>query len=281
MYRHQWVPAMKIYCIFSDERVFHLKSPAIFSTVLKRMGIKGNYVPFKVNPQDIGKAIQSLKVLHIAGANVTVPYKEVVVPHMNILSEGANIIGAVNTIVCKEDTLKGYNTNAIGFMDTLFQEGISMEGKSALVVGTGGAAKAVIFILNWLRSEMIYVSGRNESQAQALVERFGGQVVSFEQLGQKALPVHLVVNATSVSSPGESPEMAALAAKIKLTECELLIDLNYGRDQNMWQETANGNRVRFMDGLMPLAHQARRTFALWTGMQVPPEEFLRAADANL
>jgi shikimate dehydrogenase len=151
---------MKIYCIFSDERVYHLKSPAIFSTVLKRMGIKGNYVPFKVNPQDIGKAIQSLKVLHIAGANVTVPYKEVVVPHMNILSEGANIIGAVNTIVCKEDTLKGYNTNAIGFMDTLFQEGISMEGKSALVVGTGGAAKAVIFILNWLRSEMIYVSGR-------------------------------------------------------------------------------------------------------------------------
>ena len=272
---------MKVYCIFSDDRAYHLKSPAIFSAVLKRMGIKASYVPFKVDPQDVGKAIQSLKVLNIAGANVTVPYKEVVVPHMNILSEGANIIGAVNTIVCKGDTLKGYNTNAIGFMDTLFEEGISMENKSALVVGTGGAAKAVIFILNWLRSEMIYVSGRNQGQAEALVERFGGQTIPFDQLDQQPLSVDLVVNATSVSSPDESAETATLAAKIRLTDCELFMDLNYGREQNMWQETAQANGVRFMDGLMPLAYQARRTFALWTGMQVPALEFLEAANANL
>jgi shikimate dehydrogenase len=74
---------------------------------------------FKVSPNDVGQALQSLRILNIAGANVTVPYKETVIPHMDILSEGANIIGAINTIVRNGAELKGYNTNAIGFMDAL------------------------------------------------------------------------------------------------------------------------------------------------------------------
>ena len=78
---------MKVYCIISDERAYRSKSPYIFSTVLNRMGIKGAYVPFKVAPGDVGQALQSLKVLNIAGANVTVPYKETVVPFMDILSD--------------------------------------------------------------------------------------------------------------------------------------------------------------------------------------------------
>jgi shikimate dehydrogenase len=81
--------------------------------------MQGVYVPFKVEPENLGRALQSLKVLNIAGANVTVPYKEKVLPFLDVLSEGANIIGAINTIVCNDGTLKGYNTNAIGFMDGL------------------------------------------------------------------------------------------------------------------------------------------------------------------
>ena len=104
------------------------------------MGIKGAYVPFQVDPDDLGQALQSLRILNIAGANVTVPYKEVVVPHMDVLSEGANIIGAINTIVRNGNELKGYNTYAIGFMDALNDVGFDVEGKSALVFGTGGAA---------------------------------------------------------------------------------------------------------------------------------------------
>ena len=83
---------MRVYCILGDERAYRLKSSLMFSNVLKQQGIKGSYVPFKVAPDQIGQALQSLKVLNIAGANITLPYKEAVIPYLDILSEGANII---------------------------------------------------------------------------------------------------------------------------------------------------------------------------------------------
>ena len=269
---------MKIYCILSDERAFRSKSPAMFSAVLKRVGIKGTYVPFKVAPEQIGGALQSIRILNIAGANITVPYKELVIPHLDILSEGANIIGAINTIVRNGDELKGYNTNAIGFMDALNDAGFDAEDKSALVIGTGGAAKAVVFILNWLRTRSIVVAGRNEERARQIVNRFSGEVKPINTLPDQLLPVNLIVNATSVSSPEESPELAALVEKLHVPDCELVVDLNYDRPQNFWQDMARHKGIRFMDGLLSLAYQARRTFALWTGIQVPPEEFLKALD---
>jgi len=269
---------MQVYCIISDERVYRAKSTAIFSTVLKRMGIRGAYVPFKVAPDQVGQALQSLRILNIAGANITVPYKETVIPHLDILSEGANIIGAINTIVVNEGKLKGYNTNAIGFMDALSFAGFEAEDKSALVFGTGGAARAVAFILNWQRTKTIFLTGRDEQKTNQMVKQFGGEARTFSSLGGQRLPVNIVVNATSVSSTEESPELADLMASLDLPECEMLVDLNYDRPNNFWEHTAQDKGIRFMDGLMPLAYQARRTFALWTGLQVPPEEFISAIE---
>jgi len=266
---------MQVYCILGDERVFHTKSTAIFSELLKRLGIKGAYVPFKVAPDDIGQALHSMRILNIAGANITVPYKEAVIPHLDILSEGANIIGAINTIIRNGDELKGYNTNAIGFMDSLHDVGFDVEGKSALVFGTGGAAKAVVFILNWLRTKSIIVAGRNAEKTHQIVDRFSGEAKSIKTLPDQPLAVNIIVNATSVSSPDESPEMAAIMGMLDVQDCELVLDLNYGRSQNFWQDMALRNNIRFMDGLSTLANQAKRTFALWTGVQVPPEEFLK------
>jgi shikimate dehydrogenase len=267
---------MQVYCILGDERVMRSKSPIIFSTVMKRIGIKGAYVPFKVDPDQIGSALQSLRILNITGANITIPFKEKIVPHLDVLSEGANIIGAINTIVRNGNKLKGYNTNAIGFMDALSESGFDVEGKSALVFGTGGAAKAVVFILNWLRTTAIFVAGRDEKKTSEIVHRFGGEIVRLEELADRTLPVNIVVNTTSVSSPDESPEMGALLEEVSVKDCELVMDLNYGRSENFWEDLARRIGARFMDGLPSLAYQSRRTFALWTGIQVPPEEFIRA-----
>jgi shikimate dehydrogenase len=271
---------MKVFCILSDERAAQLKSPAIFSSVLKRQGIKATYVPFMVKPQDLGQAIQSLRILHFAGANITVPYKEATIPYLDILSEGANIIGAVNTIVRDGDRLKGYNTNAIGIMDALSEAAFEVEGKRALVFGSGGAARAVVFILNWLRASKIYVSGRNSDQARSISTTFSGEVLELSSLPGQSLPVDIVVNATSVSSIEESPDMAEVVRHLEVTDCRLVFDLNYGRRANFWQEMAEAKGIQFMDGLSALAFQARRTFALWTGLQVPPEEFIRALKEN-
>jgi len=272
---------MKVFCILSDERAFRLKSPDMFSAVMKRLGIKGRYVPFAVKPEDIGQAIQSIRILNIAGVNITVPYKEKVIPFLDVLSEGANIIGAVNTIVCDGDILKGYNTNAIGFMDALSEADFDVEGKTALVFGTGGAAKSVVFILNWLRTDSIIVAGRRKEKALEIVDRFSGDAMPIFDLPDRPFPANIVVNATSVSSTDESPELAAVVEKLEIPECELVLDLNYGHTQNFWQDMAKARGIRFLDGLSTLAFQARRTFALWTGTQVPPEEFLKALDEGL
>ena len=273
-------PQIKVFCILSDERAFRSKSPAMFSAVIKRIGMKGVYVPFMVHPNNIGAAMQSLRVLNIAGANITVPYKEVVVPHLDILSEGANIIGSVNTVVRDGEKLKGYNTNAIGFMDVLDHIGFEVAGKSALVFGSGGIAKAVVFILNWLRAESIIVTGRNEEKTKQVADRIGGEVRSLQSLTEGSLDVDIIVNATSVSSTEESPELSTLVEKLKVPTCKLMLDFNYGRIQNFWEEMANARGIRFMDGLRTLAFQARRTFALWTKIQVDPSEFLKAIEGK-
>lgn len=269
---------MKVFCILSDERVFRSKSPAMFSAIFKRVGIKGVYAPFKVYPDKIGAAMQSLRILNIDGANVTVPYKELVLPHMDILSEGANIIGAINTIVRNGDQLKGYNTNAIGFMDAMEEVGFDISGKTALVLGTGGAAKAVTFIFNWLRSKKTVIAGRDKEEAKAMGLRFSAEAKVLETIKDEPIYADIVVNATSVSSPEESPELAKLVADLQLPDCELLVDLNYGRRNNFWQEMAKKKGIRFMDGLSTLAHQARRCFALWTKIDVEAAEFLKALE---
>lgn len=268
--------AMKVYCIISDERAGQSKSPAIFSRILKQQGIKGAYVPFVVKPRDLGEAINSIRILHLAGASVTVPYKEAVLPLMDSLSEGANIIGAVNTIIRDGDRLKGYNTNAIGIMEALEEAAFEVDGKTALVFGTGGVGRAVVFILNWLRASMVYVTGRNREKVGSLVSTFGGEALELASLADQPRPVDIVINATAVSSPDESREMADLVGRLEIPGCRLVFDLNYGRLKNFWEELARKEGIGFLDGLPALAYQARRTFALWTGLQVPPEEFIKA-----
>lgn len=268
----------KVFCIISDQRVFRSRSPAIFTTVFGRTGINGAYVPFMVEKDDIGKALESLRVLNIAGANITAPFKEKVLPYLDVLSEGANIIGAVNTIVCKSGQLKGYNTNAIGIMDALNEVNFDIAGKKALVIGTGGSARAVVFILNWLRAESVVVAGRDNEKTCRLAGHFSCKPQLLKDLPDLPLNVDLIVNATSISSHDESSELTGIVGSMKSNGCQLVFDLNYGHRENIWQSLAEKSGIRFMDGLSALAYQARRTFLLWTGQEVPQEEFLKALE---
>lgn len=271
---------MKIFCILGDGRAFRTKSPAMFSAVFKRIGISAAYVPFKVLPDQVGAAMQSLKSLNIDGANVTMPYKSSVIPYMNILSEGANIIGAVNTIIRNGEQLKGYNTNAIGFMDTLEEKGFNATDKKALVFGSGGGARAVVFILNWLRASSIQISGRTTKRVDDIILKIGGTATSLEIMARQVPTANIIINTTPISSPDDSAEFANFIEKQDFKECELIVDLNYGRQNNIWQSKASELGVPFIDGLAPLAHSARRTLLLWTRIDVDPSEFLKAIEAN-
>jgi shikimate dehydrogenase len=264
---------VRVYCILSDDRAFRSKSPAMHSSVLKRVGIQGTYVPFCVKPEDLQQAVSGLKALNIAGANVTVPYKEQVIPFLDFLSEEAESLGAVNTIVPKDGAFVGYNTDALGFVDTLGTADFSVTGKSVLLVGTGGAARAVAYALAGQGVKSTRVAGRDAKRTEKIAGDFGMEPIALTSLPGGTTNVDLLVNVTSASSPADSREMTDLVAAMRLVDCELVYDLNYGRKDNVWRTLADRSGSRFMDGLPMLAHQARRSFMLWTGLDVPVSEF--------
>ena len=267
---------MQVFCIIGDARASHSQSPAMFSKIMENVGLNAVYVPFEIAPEKLGSAIGGLRALNITGANVTAPFKEAVIPHLDLLSEGAQIIGAVNTITCNESILKGYNTNAIGFMKALEKRGINVSGKPALVFGTGGAARAVIFMLKWLNADPILIAGRSPEKIENIVTRIGGIGQVLAEMDTTAVRAHIVVNATSVFRPADSPEMTDLVSNIHLNDCRIIMDLNYGRDPNIWQKLAESQGVSFTDGLPILAQQARNSFSLWTGMDVKANAFMKA-----
>ncbi len=266
---------MKVFCILSDERAFKSRSPVMHTSVMKRYGIDGVYVPFAVEAGLVGDAVRGIHALGIEGANVTVPYKETVIPYLEGLSQEASEIGAVNTIVRHGSLLMGHNTDSGGFRDALRAIGFDLPGKPVMVFGTGGAAKAVLHAVSRASAGRVTVVGRNHAQAALLGEGFGCSAMGLDSLPPSGESAALVVNATSASSPDESPQLAGLIRGLDLRGCELVADLNYGRTQNFWQDLAKSHGASFMDGLPMLAHQARRSFELWTGIAADVGEFLR------
>lgn len=270
---------MKLYGVLGDQRVANSLSPRMHNAVLRSQGLAGIYLAFAVEPALLPQAVGGIRALGLAGANVTVPHKEAVAPLLDWRSEEAGLLGAVNTIVPKQGRLEGYNTDVAGFSDALESAGFQAAGCRALVMGAGGAARAVVLALKKLGAEEILLAGRDPQRTERVSQEVGGRALMLEDGLVAAQDTGLLVNATSVSSPAESPELAGQLAGLDLTpNCGLVFDLNYGRTENMWQILAQKSGVSFSDGLAMLACQARRSFQLWTGRDVPLNEFQQALE---
>jgi shikimate dehydrogenase len=272
----QYTAPHAVFCLISDERVFQSQSPAIFNRVMTALGLPATYVAFRVDPPYLSSIVASLKALNISGANISAPYKEAIMPYVDAVSESANIIGAVNTIAVSEGRAKGYNTNAIGIMDALEDAEFEPAGKIALILGAGGAAKAAAFVLRWLKIDEIFIAGRNGAKARALADRIEGEALGLTPSELSSHAPHIIVNATTISSTRESPELSKMAGSLDTSNCELVYDLNYGRRSNIWQALAKNRSIPFVDGLDTLVHQARNSLALWTGLDIGPARFRNA-----
>ncbi len=283
---------MKVFCILGDERVRYSKSPGLHSKIMKQYGIEAIYVPFPVTSDQLGQVSSGLKALNIAGANVTVPYKEKIIPYLDEVSEAAREIGAVNTIVRSGDRLIGDNTDFGGFMDCLRDLQWAPGKATVLVVGTGGVAKAILHALKKLKVKRILVSGRSLDKVHEVSKRFGAEAYSWDSLCGHTLDhsgdsydkleeiaVDLLINATSVSSCAESPTLRDDLQRLRIKRCKHVFDVNYGRSENLWMEWAQKVGATSIDGLSMLANQAQRSFLLWTGLDVEKNEFRRILES--
>jgi shikimate dehydrogenase len=244
--------------------------------VLKCLGIEGAYVPFQVGEGLLADAFRGIRALGIRGVNVTIPHKESVVPHLDGLVGTAGILGVVNTVVNDHGSLFGHNTDVEGFSRSMEGGGIHIRGLRALVVGTGGAAKAVLFSLRSMGAQELLVTGRDPSRVRRAASRAGATSVPWDAWIGMCSSVDLLVNATSVSTPREDPELASLLEHLKMPEGGHVVDINYNRSPNIWQRAARKMGCRFMDGISMLVHQARASFSIWTGRQVDVDLFWEA-----
>lgn len=258
--------------------VAHSKSPRLHNFWLERYGIDGAYVPLAVRPGDIAAALRALAALGFAGVNLTVPHKQAALAAVDEVDEAARRAGAVNTIVVKADgTLSGSNSDGYGFLENLREgaNGFDAATGPAVVIGAGGASRAVCAALQDAGAPEIRVVNRTKARGEALAAALGGAVTSvgWDERAAALDGAALLVNATSLGMAGEAPLELDLDA---LPAHAVVNDIVYAplTTPLLARAAARGNPT--VDGLGMLIHQARPAFAAWFGRDPEVTDAVRA-----
>lgn len=255
--------------------VEHSISPAMHNAAFAFLGMDWCYVPFAVRPEALEAAVRGVQALGLCGVNATVPHKQALLSLVDTLTEEAQAIGAVNTLLIGE-RLVGHNTDATGFIRALTETGFAPHGAHALILGAGGAARAIGYALVKHGARLTIVN-RTVERAQALAADLQAvqpqttiQAMPLEEATLQALAsrVDLVVNATSVGMwPHE--EATPWPESVPFPPKALLFDLIYNPPITRLMEQARTQGAYAVNGLMMLVHQGAEAFRLWTGVEPP------------
>lgn len=262
--------------------VGHSRSPALHGWWLEQYRIDGAYVPMAVQPDHLATALRALPVLGFAGCNLTIPHKRAALSLVDRLDSAAERIGAVNTVVIAPDgALEGRNTDGFGFIESLRAARADWTSRhgSAVVVGAGGAARAILVALLDDGAPEIRLINRTFASAEALATEFGARVKAVDwierhhALGDAAL----LVNTTSLGMRGEAALDLALD---RLPPHALVNDIVYAPLETPLLAAARARGNPVVDGLGMLLHQARPGFAAWFGIWPDVTAGLRDAVLN-
>ncbi|MBX2832343.1 MAG: shikimate dehydrogenase [Rhodospirillales bacterium] len=258
--------------------VSHSKSPRLHGYWLAKYGIDGCYMPLPVEPENFQAALISLRNLGFSGVNVTIPQKEMAMPECDELSDRARRIGAVNTVTFSKDgRMWGDNTDGYGFMENLRQEApdVAFCSGPSVVLGAGGASRAVLVALLDEGSPEIRIANRTRKRAEELAKEINDpriKVVDWPLASEALCDVSLVVNTTSLGMVGQPKldiDLDGLPTSALVTDivyAPLMTDL-------LVQAKARGNPI--VDGLGMLLHQARPGFHRWFGIDPEVTQELR------
>ena len=270
----------------------HSLSPRIHAAALQACGLEGDYALFPIRPEDeqgLQQLLKRVRAGELQGLNVTIPHKQNVMPFLDDLTATAQAVGAVNTIYLRENKLVGDNTDATGFLMDLKKfvdrstspslgEGPGVREKSALVLGAGGSARAVVYALatdGW----QVMIAARRLEQAQQLtssLSHYQLQITAFSDLQLSTF--NLMVNTTPL---GMHPEIdqSPLPEDMTLPPELMVYDLVYNPRETKLVRDARAQGLHAVTGLGMLVEQAALAFELWTGRN-PPREKLWAAVEN-
>ena len=243
--------------------VAHSRSPILHNAWLARHGIDGAYVPLAVASEDFAAAVRGLRAAGFAGANVTIPHKESAFAMCDAVDESARAAGAVNTLVFDADGVRGSNTDGAGFVANLRAHGVDPCAGPALLLGAGGAARAIAAAL-MARGVVVAVANRSRARADALAAALPGLgVVDWAEREAALAGCALLVNASSAGMPGQ----AALALDLSAAADAMVVaEIVYVPRRTALLAAAEARGLRCVGGLGMLLHQAVPGFAAWFGV---------------
>ena len=261
----------------------HSLSPIIHNAMFEHLGLDYCYLPVEVTPENLGKVFAGLRCMNVAGCNVTIPHKVAILDLLDELDPHAARLGAVNTICFREGRALGYNTDGEGFLRSLVEGGVtSVEGHDILLLGAGGAVRAIAMGLAAAGARAIHLCNRSPHKAVALAEEVNdqcrpcAQVVAAEPSALRPVVerCQLLVNGTSV---GMHPREKEMPIPAELLAPHLIVaDIVYNPHTTALLAAAQERGCRIVHGLGMLLHQGALGFSLWTGIE-PPIPLMEAA----
>lgn len=256
----------------------HSISPFIHNRAFEATHTNGVYLAWEVDAAELAETVANIRRYQMYGINLSMPYKEQVIPYLDELSEEARLIGAVNTVVNREGTLIGYNTDGKGFFKSL--PSFKISGKRMVLLGAGGAAKAILAqaILDGVSQVSVFVRSASMEKTKPYLEKLqyetGFRVDLFaledaQELQENIRKAELLVNATSVGMDGASQP---IPISIVLPEKLLVADVIYQPFETPFLKWARSQGNHAVNGLGMLLYQAAEAFQLWTGKEMPTDQ---------
>lgn len=247
--------------------IAHSKSPQLFRHWLRTYGVRGHYIPMEIAQEDLLEVLRTLPKMGFVGLNVTIPHKETVLGLADLVTDRATLIGAANTLIFRPDgKIHADNTDGYGFMENLRAGAPSWDPKAgpAVVLGAGGASRAVVSALAEAGVDEILLTNRTRIRAEQLKDDFGQrvQVVDWVQAGNVLDGAGLVVNTTSLGMVGK-PELRVPLDGLRPET--VVTDLVYAPLKTRLLQAAEAAGCQTVDGLGMLLHQAVPGFERWFG----------------
>jgi shikimate dehydrogenase len=268
-------------CAIIGDPIEHSLSPMMHNAAFKELKLNLVYVAFTVTRNELKEAISSARILGFRGLNVTMPHKNAVMKYLDEMDSMAKCIGAVNTVLNDGGRLVGFNTDGIGAMRALKENGVSLGGKKLLLLGAGGAGKAIAFQAAQEVEELVVLnrtSEKAEKVTEILRKKFGkkmkGRAFSSEFLREEMKDTDILVNATSV---GMHPAVNRSPVPQTLLRPNLCVmDIIYSPLETKLLMDAKAVGATVVSGLEMLIYQGAASFEIWTNKSAPIEVMNKA-----
>ncbi|MDR1992940.1 MAG: shikimate dehydrogenase [Nitrososphaerota archaeon] len=263
-------------CGIIGDPIEHSLSPIMHNAAFEASGLDYTYLAFKVKPAGIANAVEGMRALNIRGLNVTMPHKNTVMANLDRIDLSAQIINSVNTILNKENLLLGFNTDGIGAVKALKENGAELKGRKVLLLGSGGAARAIAHSVVKEADELA-VLNRTVKHAQALaklLERSVNKKIAVGSLSPSDIQQNLqdsdiLINATSIGMKPH-PDISPIPPKLLRSNLSVM-DIVYNPLETKLSKDAKNAGAKIISGVEMLIYQGAVAFEIWTGKTAPVE----------